>query len=389
MPQAILALALLALLLCNSAQHVALSNDPSLDTVLQVVCDNGDLKLGLQMVKRFAKGPPEGRQGASAARIGHVHSALEFIMYANVSNAIRYHIDAKRADASVVPPLAALHLEKRECNGLSDLFYVSAVLIKQLVDAESSEEGRREEAVLSAHTTMITLCADSGLSHFAEAHMAAAVLAATQDSDASLAVRAMLMAPAIYDSRKHLRASRALLEARVDELYSRLTASNRSTTAAHIKPLKLTKLDEFTMSPSFYFAYTGHNDREILTKIHDIYGLLHPPLRAVEISRADSRAAAVAHGKGYRTHVGFVSAHFRRHSICKLYCHLITQLDRSLLRVTAFSALQEPQEDEETRSLASSLGAGAFVRVGMTLVQNRFEVTSRKVDVLVFLDIGN
>ena len=374
-------MALLTLLLCHSAQQASLSSDPSLETVLQVACE-GNLKLGLQMMKRFAKGL-ETKQGAGAAKIGHVLSALEFIVHANVSNALRYHTGAKRADAGVVPPLASLHLENRECGGLSDIFYVSAVLIKQLVDAESALEATRQEALLSAHGTMVTLCADSGLSHFAEAHLSAAMAArGNSSSDASLLVRAMLMAPAIYDNRKHARATRALLRARVDGLYARLTADSKSGSGE--APLALAKLDEFTMSPTFYFAYTGHNDREILTKIHDIYALLHPALRSVEISTADR----AVRGAKDRVHVGFVSAHFRRHSICKLYCQMIKQLDRSLVRVTVFSALQETHEDDETRALASSLEAGAFVRVGMTLVQNRFEVTSRAPDVLVYLDIG-
>jgi predicted O-linked N-acetylglucosamine transferase (SPINDLY family) len=81
--------------------------------------------------------------------------------------------------------------------------------------------------------------------------------------------------------------------------------------------------------------------------------------------------------------VGFVSAHFRRHSICKLFCGIITGLDPAVFRVVVFSSLQEPNEDDVTRSLSVHRSVSEFVRIGMTVVANRREVTSRKIDVLV------
>ena len=54
-----------------------------------------------------------------------------------------------------------------------------------------------------------------------------------------------------------------------------------------------------------------------------------------------------------RIRVGFVSSHFRRHSICKLYCGIIRGLSRdNRFEVFVFSALQESNEDDTTRSIA-------------------------------------
>jgi len=74
--------------------------------------------------------------------------------------------------------------------------------------------------------------------------------------------------------------------------------------------------------------------------------------------------------------------------------------------VYVFSALQETHEDAYTKRLiegrqnkkgGGSWGFGGkvatttpptFVRIGKTLMHNRYEVTSRKIDVLVYLDVG-
>jgi len=53
--------------------------------------------------------------------------------------------------------------------------------------------------------------------------------------------------------------------------------------------------------------------------------------------------------------IGFVSSHFRRHSVCKLFCSIITNLDDSIFDVYAFSSLSESKEDERTKDLIKVL----------------------------------
>jgi len=107
---------------------------------------------------------------------------------------------------------------------------------------------------------------------------------------------------------------------------------------------------------------------------------------------------------GQRTlRIGFVSSHFRRHSICKLFCGVISELAamtamagglteggerRPAFDVTVFSGVKEMEEDDMTRSFKRSLGRDSYVTVGMPLVQNRDLVQERALDVLIFLDVG-
>ena len=53
--------------------------------------------------------------------------------------------------------------------------------------------------------------------------------------------------------------------------------------------------------------------------------------------------------------VGFVSSHFRRHSVCKLFCGIIANLDTDVFDVYAFSSLSETKEDERSKELVNVL----------------------------------
>ena len=73
------------------------------------------------------------------------------------------------------------------------------------------------------------------------------------------------------------------------------------------------------MPGTFYIVYQGYNDRDVLLQIQRLYSQIYPPFQEgtlVQAGTADSSAsmgtAATARRK---TRVGFVSAHFRRHSV--------------------------------------------------------------------------
>lgn len=332
------------------------------DQILQTACQLGDLNNAYLMVKSSSL-------PITAARL-HIQSALELILFANAEVAVSLHREGKRLDSSQLPPLAKLHLDGQSCGGLSDIFYIAAVSIKQLVDNSISHEIH-----LNTLTTMITLTSDSGLHHASEAHYEKALsIMSTNEStsDASIFFRGALLTPGVYESMDHLTKTRQLLFHRVEDLYQ------------HRQVLTLPKLDEFTLSPTFYFVYQGWNDRELLTKLHAAYGVAHSPLREVLIAGREPRNR-IDNNQTNRIRVGFVSAHFRRHSICKLFCGIILGLDRSIFEVYVFSALQEPYEDELTLALRKGTH---FIRIGQTLVQNRREVVDRNIDILVYLDVG-
>lgn len=378
---------------------------PTMQDVLEAACSLGDLKLSLQMATRLTMRKHLLSSSDHAASL-HVLSALELVLRADAAAAVRLHLHAKAANASTVPPLAQLHLQGHACGGLGDLFYVSAVIIKQLVDRQPSavindastdfrdvftEDYR--SLLHEAYTTLITLSADSGLHVSAELLLARAL--ANRPDDAALLFRAALLTPGVYESQQHLDDTRALLETRVNDLYARCSpaqAGGGTGSAA----LSLPTLNEFVLSPTFYFVYMGLSDRALLERLHASYALAHPAIASVLVSptsragdRRGERAALAAGTSGSsssskrRIRVGFVSAHFRRHSVCKLFCRLATHLDPSAFHTVLFSSLQETFEDAWTAAIRSEVGE--FVRLGKTLAYNRNEVTSRSIDVLIYL----
>jgi predicted O-linked N-acetylglucosamine transferase (SPINDLY family) len=314
----------------------------------------------------------------------HTLATLELILSADAQRAVVLHKEAKALNSTQIPPLAKLHIDGHNCGGLGDLYYVSAVITKQLVDSDLDST-----VLLKGLTTLITLTSDSGLHHEAERMLQLALSIASSRDDLqhelfALLFRASVMTPAVYESMKHLKETRDLLNNRVTHLLGRL--QNHSTTT-----FQLVALDEFVLSPTFYFVYQGYNDKKLLASLHKAYALAYSALGETSISPLQSRSPSPNHqtSRYYQNHarvrVGFVSAHFRRHSICKLYCGIISNLDKNRFDVFVFSALQETHEDDHTRKLASATN---FVRIGKTLIQNRFEVLTREIDVLVYLDVG-
>ena len=103
----------------------------------------GDLYTALELIMTFNNIVPTNQASAGGL---HVESALKYILHADITTAIRLHKQAKSLNATLVPPLAALYLAQHvasessqsssfpACPGLSDMFYVSAVSIKQIAD---------------------------------------------------------------------------------------------------------------------------------------------------------------------------------------------------------------------------------------------------------------
>ena len=99
-----------------------------MDHLLLLAC-GGDVYGAHDGAVKFNNAAPH----ASAAGI-HIESALEYILFADMDRAATLHKAAKGINATLTPPLAALYLAQHPCPGLGDIFYVSAVTIKQYVD---------------------------------------------------------------------------------------------------------------------------------------------------------------------------------------------------------------------------------------------------------------
>jgi hypothetical protein len=207
--------------------------------------------------------------------------------------------------------------------------------------------------------------------------------------------RAALMTPGVYDSPTHLLNTRLLLESRARNLAAGIEG----------RQMSLGMVDEFSLSPTFYLVYQGFSDRQLLQSLQNSYSLGTNSLGDNEIGSAPAppRAAAAtviklgsfefnvipvdAVTEKKRIKVGFVSSHFRRHSICKLFCGIITGLDPVVFDVFVFSAVKSGKEDSYTEALRRAPSI-TFVDVGMMYVTTRKEVISRQIDVLVYLDVG-
>lgn len=340
----------------------------SLEKRLDQLCQDGDLYSLYRYFKRLPTTEASTLFGLSA---------LNLILFSDAKEAVRLHLEAKAMGTSTVPPLANIYLKGNTCGGMSDLFYVSAVIVKQMVDG-NMEVNHLKEAL----TTLITLTSDTGLPYAAEAHMHHAL--SLSPTDTALRIRATLMTPGVYDNQTHIHSCREALEVRAQWLID------------NHESLQLKSLDEFALSPTFYFIYQGYNDRPILKTLHEAYAKAFPTLGYVGDALSPffpisaSTSTFLAPSSVPKLRIGFVSAYFRRHSVCKLFCGVITDLAKhhaDNVEVFVFSSLAESKEDAMTKRIRTTPNV-QFFSVGRLLMTNRKLVTNNRIDVLIYLDIG-
>ena len=203
--------------------------------------------------------------------------------------------------------------------------------------------------VLSGHRTMITLCSDSGLIDAARLHMQASL--ALDTHDLSLHIRNVLLIPAVYSNLCDVIANRELQWKAANGLISAYTRVIKGSNAV------ITNVDEFVLTPNFYFIYQGFNDRYLLELLHYYYTLTIPQYGIVMTNSSSihprhylpslTSAIDTPIKANQRIRIGFVSSHFKQtHSICKLYCNMIIQLANSnkKLLIYLYSATQNGSE---------------------------------------------
>jgi uncharacterized protein (TIGR03032 family) len=124
---------------------------------------------------------------------------------------------------------------------------------------------------------------------------------------------------------------------------------------------------------SFYLAYQGENDREIMADLGRVYRGVEPP---------DSLLRR--RPKGRKIRVGFLSAYFRDHTIGRLNVGRIGGLSRTDFDVTvlALHRAADPMVD------AFRSGADRFVTLPRQVREARRQIMDMELDILVFADIG-
>ena len=245
-----------------------------------------------------------GEDEAFRAAALHIKSCLELITQGNYSAAVNYHQEAKAADKTVVPPLAALHLAEKTCGGISDIFFVSAVIIKEMANENKEATIQRiipmtesrptnpefAQQLYDAFQTLVTLTFDSGLHEETDRLVNRAILMLSEGIDPSnqsytdkqrllaFRIRSALLSPAVFESFSHLNNTRHVLAHRVLSLAEDLKI-NAQTRRVH-----LARLDEFVVSPTFYFVYQGYKDRYFLEALHEVYSAAYPDLNDIHVS---------------------------------------------------------------------------------------------------------
>jgi CRISPR-associated protein Csy1 len=179
---------------------------------------------------------------------------------------------------------------------------------------------------------------------------------------ASRARRALLI-PAIYDSREEIAAVRRRFAVELDELLQ-------------LAPAPVVDPDTAVGTMPFYLAYHNAANRDLLRELCAV-------MRRVYRPADEPRALTPTRAPG-RLRVGFVSTFFYRHSAGRVTIGLIRDLPRDRFEVYVFAI--EPANDS-MRSVYER-AADHYRVLPRDLEAVRAAITSAKLDVLVFADIG-
>ncbi|MDA1165404.1 MAG: TIGR03032 family protein [Planctomycetota bacterium] len=166
--------------------------------------------------------------------------------------------------------------------------------------------------------------------------------------------------PVVYDSVEEIDVWRNRLTDRLDEL---IAGQATIDTTDSLVPT------------SFFIAYQGRNDVEVMRRLGSI-------CQGPELTRP--AAGVLKRRSDGRLRIGFLSAYFRDHTIGRLNLGCIQQLDRSRFEVTVLSASRSHD------SVAESFRAAAdrYRTLPQNVTQARRVVADQDLDILIFADVG-
>jgi predicted O-linked N-acetylglucosamine transferase (SPINDLY family) len=206
---------------------------------------------------------------------------------------------------------------------------------------------------------------------------------ALDPEDQFLKLRNALMLPSVYSSQEQLLMARRSLEDRVSRISDNTSAAS---------PSLLSKLDHTAMPGTFYVVYQGLNDRDLVRGIQSAYERQFPVLCEVadhlQLPPPPPMAtpALATGGSRPKVRVGFVSPYWRSHSVCKLFCGIAHNLDRSKFEVVVFHGGSALEEDDMTTYGAAN---AKLVRVNKGFdLNNRHLLADQKLDVIVYSGLG-
>ena len=166
--------------------------------------------------------------------------------------------------------------------------------------------------------------------------------------------------PVIYDSVEQLRTWRERLTHRVRDLVDAGVVVDTTDT---------------TIPTSFYFAYQGENDREVMQDLSKVY-------RGIECCEPAKASGHQPTGK--RIRVGFLSSYFCNHTIGRLNLGRVQHLSRDDFEVTVVAL----RSHNDRCSAAFKQAADRYVEVPRQPAKARQMIADLGLDVLVFADVG-
>jgi predicted O-linked N-acetylglucosamine transferase (SPINDLY family) len=216
----------------------------------------------------------------------------------------------------------------------------------------------------SAHVSLGTLAAEQGDMDKARFCYTRAMSLAPSDA---LRIRQALIVSPITAGVEALAEERRLLQAKIAQL-RKTPLSVRNPAALH------------SCFP-FYLAYHGLNDRELNTVVADLFAQACP---GIQFTASHCQAKA-PHSTARRIlRVGFLSCHFRKHTIGRLTLGLVRNLSRADFHVTLlrFPTTSDPMVQ------AFNEAADRVVTLTPHLAVAREEIADQRLDILFFTDIG-
>jgi len=199
--------------------------------------------------------------------------------------------------------------------------------------------------------------------------------ARAHDLDSALA-RALwgqlLALPILYESEAEIGVWRARWRAGLEELGRAFDRAGPDLLSAF--------LDAATAQTNFYLHYQGEDDTELQAAygalLAAIVGRAFPGLRAPRPRRRRPPGEAIR--------VGFVSGHFRRHSVMKSHGSWLTGLDRARFEVHAFDL--GDGADEVTAEIQATTRYQALRP--LPHARQVEAILAADLDILIYLDIG-
>ena len=310
-----------------------------------------------------------------------------------------YHTIAKETDSFAIPPLAKMYMEdQKSCNGIGDIFWTSSFTKKKMSDTfdlstlkgvmknttqdfhyqslkiKFSEEKLR--FLFDLHMGLAIPLEDSGLSKQAQVHFTYA--SELQPDNLGLQISRLLSMPIVYDSLQHVEDTRFDMEEGISRLLKQTNESN----------IQLDKLDDLSCPGTFYIPYAGANDKNLMKSIANLYQMLYPDLGKIMINDLKKPSLLLQTSDKEKNpskiRIGFASHYFRNHSVCKLICGIIHNLNREKFEVYIFSSTD--RQDSWTEYVSND-ATFVSLKEGFTL-QNRDIVKNSNLHILVFPDIG-